>query len=43
MVVKVEPPRKEEEVEVVEEEEVEVTAEPEVLTEAKAEEGEDQE
>jgi large subunit ribosomal protein L25 len=43
MVAKVEPPRKEEEVEVLEEEEVEVTAEPEVLTEAKAEEGEDQE
>jgi large subunit ribosomal protein L25 len=43
MVAKVEPPRKEEEVEAVEEEEVEVTAEPEVLTEAKAEEGEEQE
>ena len=37
MVAKVEPPRKEEEVEEVEEEVAEVSAEPEVLTEAKAE------
>ena len=37
MVVKVEPPRKEAEVEVLEEEVVEVEAEPEVITEAKAE------
>lgn len=41
MVVKIEPPRLEEEVEAVEEEAVEVVAEPEVLTEAKAEEGEE--
>jgi large subunit ribosomal protein L25 len=43
MVVKIEPPRMEEEVEAMEEEAVEVIAEPEVLTEAKAEEGEEQE
>jgi large subunit ribosomal protein L25 len=42
MVVKVEPPRKEE-VAVVAEEEVEVTAEPEVLSRAKAKEAEEQE